>query len=323
MKVGIVGAGLQGRRRAQALTREERTMASVVSLKRSEYDDVFPGLAGAIELAGPLPVGSGDSVVIKINMCGSRTPETGTVTHPAVLDALLRYLRESYENLTISVVESDGTTVLADLFIRWLGYMPILEKWGGRWVNLSKQPMVSHSIKGRHLKEVPVAEVFQDAVFITVPKLKTNLLTGITCCLKNQFGCIPIIEKSVYHPYIHDVVTDINTVLRPDFCIIDAIIAMGGVQGPGTGVPVPFGSVICGRDPVAMDALGARILGFRPGSIGYIRKCARVGVGSLRYRLVGDPLPRVDFEVNRLEMSLLRLGAALQRRAQLRVRRSW
>jgi len=298
-------------------------MASIVSLKRSRYGDVFPGLAEAIELAGPLPVSSGESVVVKINMCGSRTPETGTVTHPAVLDALLRYLRESYENLTIFVVESDATVVLADLFIRWLGYMPILEKWGARWANLSEQPIVSHSIKGRHLKEVPVAKVFQDAVFITVPKLKTNLLTGITCCLKNQFGCIPMIDKSVYHPHIHDVVTDINTVLRPDFCIIDAIIAMGGVQGPGAGVPVPFGSVICGRDPVATDALAARILGFRPTSIGYIRKCARAGVGSLRYRLVGDPLPRADFEVNHLEMSLLRLGASLQRRAQLRFRRKW
>ena len=97
---------------------------SVVSRVRSTYADVYPNLRRAIELAGGLPVRAGDAVAIKINLCDARTPETGTITHPVFLDALLRYLREEHEDLTLYVVESNATVVIADEFIRWFGFLP-------------------------------------------------------------------------------------------------------------------------------------------------------------------------------------------------------
>ena len=68
-----------------------------------------------------------------------------------------------------------------------------------------------------------------------MPKLKTNLASSITCCLKNQFGCLTEVRKIKYHKHLDDIIVDANIAMKPDFCIVDAIVAMGGALGPGSG----------------------------------------------------------------------------------------
>jgi len=298
---------------------------SKISIVYSTYEDSFQALKKALSFFEPLTLGGKDKVVIKINMCSCRLPEAGAITHPKLLDSLLHYLRENFENLEIFVVESDATTVLADFFIKWLGYWPILEKWNAKWVNLCSQRVINKQIKGRHLKEVPVPEIFENSFFITVPKLKTNLLTKITCCLKNQFGCLPMVKKSVFHAYIDDVITDINIAIKSDLCLVDAIIAMGGAQGPGYGIPIPLKLIICSHDPVAVDALGARLLGFNPWFVGHIRKAHLSGIGNIKYEILGNGLsnPKVDMEVNKFEMLALKFASQLQMRYLLKARGAW
>jgi len=296
-------------------------MRSIISVVKSDYNNVYHNLQRAAALAAPLGLASNMTIVIKINFCDCRTPETGTITHPLFLDAVLHYLRENFENLKLYIVESDATVVLADEFIQWLGYVPILQKWDAEFVNLSKIRAVNKKIDGRYFKEVPVPEVFETSdFFITIPKPKTNPMATITCCLKNQFGCLPVVEKNVYHPYLDDVIADVNKAMHPNLCLVDGIIAMGGSQGPAFGVPIPLKAIMCSQDPVATDVFCARLMGFNPWFISYIRKSASSGVGSMKYTLKGDTIGKVDFETNKLEYWLLQLGGSLQRRAQKQFR---
>lgn len=55
---------------------------------------------------GGVDLDDGDNVVIKINLCDFRPPETGAITHPKFLAALLKYLRTNFRGLKIKVVES-------------------------------------------------------------------------------------------------------------------------------------------------------------------------------------------------------------------------
>ncbi|MFC1947593.1 DUF362 domain-containing protein [Chloroflexota bacterium] len=293
-------------------------MKSTISISLSQYEDAFDNIQRALTHLPPLKISNNDTVIIKINMCDARMPETGAITHPLFLDAVLRYLRTYYENLKIFVVESDATVVIADKFIRWFGYIPALQKWGAEFVNLSKQNIINRKIDGRYFQDIPVPELFDKPnFFITLPKLKTNPLPTITCCLKNQFGCLPAPEKNIYHPRLDDVIADVNTALRPDLCLIDGIIAMGGTWGPAFGVPVRLNTIICSQDPVAADAFGARLMGFNPWFIGHIRKSASSGVGSMRYELKGDRIPKVNFEINKLETFLVnKVGTFLQKRSR-------
>jgi uncharacterized protein (DUF362 family) len=292
-------------------------MSEVYMTKANGYRGIYSTLSSALTGAGFRLNGS--AVAIKINLCDARSPDTGAITHPLFLDAILWYLRERHGGLQIYVVESDATVVLADEFIKWFGFIPILEKWDAQWVNLSKEKTILTRVKGRYLKEVPVPEVLTRSFLITQPKLKTNILTTITGCLKNQFGCLPMVEKSVYHEHIDDVIVDANLAMTPNFCIVDGILGMS--QGPAFGTPIKANMILFGNDPVAIDALSARIMGFNPRSIGHVRKAAQSGLGSIQYTLRGDKLEGVDFEVSKIMPFLLNLGTWLKTKAHRRLRR--
>ena len=217
-------------------------------------DDLLSALDRAIHSAGGLNVDTQRPVAIKINLCDARNPETGAITHPAFLDALLEIIRSKYGRLEICVVESDATVVLADDFIRWFGFEQVIEKWNAKWCNLSKEPIVEKQVNGYHLKKVPVPELLTRAQLISLSKLKTNSLSRITCALKNQFGCLPMVQKSVFHDHLHKVIADVNLAIRPCFSIVDGILGIGGPKGPTFGIPVKAELILAGRDPVAVDA---------------------------------------------------------------------
>jgi uncharacterized protein (DUF362 family) len=64
-------------------------------------------------------------------------------------------------------------------------------------------------------------------------------------------------------------ILDINAAARPDFAIVDGVIGMEG-NGPIQGTPKPCGVLVCGDDPVAVDATCCRVMGLRPEKVKYI-----------------------------------------------------
>jgi len=287
-----------------------------VALIKSTYKNVRNNLSRAFDLLKCLPSRS-DNIVIKINLCDARTPDSGVITHPLLLDALLNLLRERFGYETkITIVESDGGVAIPDLFIKWFGFMKIIKKWDARFSNLSKEEVLFKESGGNVLKKVPVPRIMADSdFFITMPKVKTMPLTKITCCLKNQFGCLPTRNKARYHKVIHEVIAEINKVMRPDLCVADGIISHVGPQGPTFGKPLCSNLLIIGRDPVAVDCLVSKLLGFRPTSIKHIKRSHNLRVGSMHYKLVGDfkNLPRI-YKANYLEWLLYSIGTLLKSR---------
>jgi uncharacterized protein (DUF362 family) len=111
---------------------------SLVGITKSSYEKIHDEISLAIENGGGLDLQNGNNVVIKINLCDFRLPETGAVTHPVFLDATMNYLRSNFKDLNIFVVESDATSARPDLLIKWLGFESILEQNNAQYVNLSK-----------------------------------------------------------------------------------------------------------------------------------------------------------------------------------------
>lgn len=67
-----------------------------------------------------------------------------------------------------------------------------------------------------------------------------------------------------------------ETKQRRYFCFVDGIVAMEG-DGPMGGEPVGAGVVLAGADPVAVDAVAARIMGFDPARIPTIQHAGKPG----------------------------------------------
>jgi uncharacterized protein (DUF362 family) len=291
---------------------------SKVIVVKSDYVTVYSRLKKALEFYDLPSLDADSTIAIKINLCDARIPDTGAITHPLFLDTVLKLLREMFSfKLKIKIVESDATVALPDLFIKWFGFEKILKKWNAEYVNLSKDKIIYKKSGGKVLKKFPVPKTLDVAdYFITLPKLKTNSLTKITCSLKNQFGCLPFRNKARYHKVIDDVIAEINSVLRPDLCIVDGIISHVGVQGPAFGYPIRSNLILLGTDPVAIDTVASKILGFNPLFVEHIKRSAKMRVGTMRYDLIGKEKITPIYRPNFLEWHLYSLGAYLQRRAK-------
>jgi len=229
------------------------------------------------------------SIVIKLNLCDYRTPSTGAVSDPAVVMALLDWIRSEYPSCEISLVETDATSARADILFKWLGFHSLAERYNANVVNLARGKWVSKEISGYVFDSIDVPQCIEEAdLVITHPKLKTHSLTQLTCGLKNVYGCFRPRRKIKYHPIIDKLISDVNLAVKADLSIVDANICHEGVTGPASGNPKRLGLLIGGWDIVAVDAFCARLAGFRPESIPHIRYAYEKGLGKLQYRLQGD-----------------------------------
>jgi ferredoxin len=120
---------------------------------------------------------------------------------------------------------------------------------------------------------------------INLPRLKTHSLTLMTGALKNTFGVVPGGRKAEFHIKHPDVegfsrmIVDLNGLVRSRLVVMDAITAMEG-NGPGSGDLVDVGLIIISEDPVAVDAVGCRIMGIDPLSVPMIRIAHELGLGN-------------------------------------------
>jgi len=298
------------------MKREQKRSNVVVT--ESTYCNLYESLVSAFDTLGVPDFEKCGLISIKINLCDARTPDTGAITHPLFLDALLKYVRDkSGPSATVNVVESDATAAIPDLFIKWFGFMPILERWKARYVNLSRDEVVTKDVKGRFFRKIAIPKtIAQSDCFISLAKLKTCSLTKISCVLKNQFGCLPKRRKIAFHKVIDDVIVDANLAMRPTLSIVDGIIAHVSTKGPAFGRPIPSDIVIVGDDPVAVDSCCARIFGFHSHFIGHIRKASKANLGEMEnvnIILKGfSREPRIDPQFSALECYLGKMVVMLR-----------
>jgi uncharacterized protein (DUF362 family) len=287
-----------------------------VSLIKSDYTNFRQALERAVDLIGKIHLEDKNSIAVKINLCDCRPPETGAITHPESLDAVLGYLRSNFPKIPIYVVESDATVTRPDLLIDWFGFRGVIEKWNAEWRNLTHEKTQRMKIKGRHFKSVKVPTLLRDSFIVNLSKLKTHSLTKISCSLKNQYGCIVYPLKIHFHGFLDDAIVDANTAMPSNLSIVDGVVAMGGAQGPAYGIPLNAGVLFVGSDPVAVDAACGRFMGFNPYFIGHVRKAASAGLGRIRCNLVGDSIEPIDFGFDRLEYTVLKFANYLQSRSR-------
>jgi uncharacterized protein (DUF362 family) len=264
--------------------------SELISVSKVYRDsDIAKIISENFSLWNDIKLDSNSRVLIKPNLCSIKSHETGTTTDPRIVEEIIRFLKNNFDVSDISIVESDGSQVLADLAFELLGYRRLAEKLDVKLVNLSK---VSFSIKtfasNAFVKKIKVPQIFQDSTFfISVPKIKTHMDCYMTCALKNQYGCNPYWHKTIYHKRLDDAIVDFNTAFKPDMVVVDGIVAMDGRKGPTDGVPLRMNTLIIGRDSVAVDHFVSILMGIDPTKVQYIVEAERRDLGTTKYTIVG------------------------------------
>lgn len=158
------------------------------------------------------------------------------------------------------------------------GLAPALGSIGVEFVDLSRDALSLVKLKTNFsgLKRLWLPQAFLNADFVvSMPKVKTHHWAGATLGLKNMFGVVPGAKygwpKNLLHWHgIDSSIVDIAATLRIDLVIADGIVAMEG-DGPLLGRPRPLNRLVISDDPVAADATCARLMGFEPARIPYLK----------------------------------------------------
>jgi len=217
----------------------------------------------------------GADVSLKVNL-GWDLFVPGSVTSPWVLDGVIEVIKGHVGK--IYVVESDQVLVNCEKALAQTGVAEVIRKHGATWQNMSKCSFEEIAVpKPRVLERVRVPEILQRTNIVTIPVMKTHDKTTITGALKNQWGCLPKMRHS-YHPVVDDAIADINQVVRPVFAVTDGTVGLEG-DGPKSGIPKVMDLVLASGDPVAIDSVQAKIMGFDPAEIPHITNCAEIGLG--------------------------------------------
>ena len=249
-------------------------------------------------------------VCIKINLCDYRSAESGATSDPRVVKALVLAIFRAYNDPHVSLVETDSSGTKCETLFSMLGFRKLESDLGLTLLNLRRSEWLEVPVQGSHFSKISVPKpVIESDLVVNHPKLKTHGKTKITVALKNMFGCVRDKYKAKYHPFLDEVIVDINRAIGTDNIIVDGIIGMEG-WGPTYGVPKQVGLLIGGRNPVSVDSFCASLMGFSPNSIRHISLAERAGLGPIKYNLLGEfdqsNIGKYEFKFDRIRYLLRR-----------------
>lgn len=223
----------------------------------------------------------GQRVLIKPNLLSAKDPARAVTTHPNLVEAVALEVRRAGAEPFVG--DSPGGAIRGIQRV-WknTGMEEMARRSGMELVNFEASG--SRAVRSGMYAFYIAKPVLEADCIINLAKLKTHSLTLLTCAVKNMFGVIPGFRKAEQHK-LHpkpgefaDMLVHLFRAVTPELSIVDGILAMEG-NGPGSGDPYDLGLLIAGRDAVAVDAVAADIVGFKPGSIDTTRIAAKMGLG--------------------------------------------
>lgn len=279
---------------------------SIVKCPEYDYEIVKNAVRESVDLLGGISafVNPGDRVLIKVNLLIRRKPEKVTTTHPSLARALAEI-----------VIDAGGTPIIGDspggyhfynkgtleAVYETCGMKQAAEESGAE-LNYNTDVVDVPYPEGRIMKSIktikPVLEVDK---IISIPKIKTHMMTVYSGAVKNLFGIIPGSYKAEYHLRFDDtndfadLLIDICSFAKPVLTVMDAVIGMEG-YGPTNGNPKKVGLIISSPDPYALDAVAADIIDLDISQVPTIRKSIERGLfdGSLKgISIVGEDIKNV------------------------------
>jgi len=215
-------------------------------------------------------------------------------TAPWQLEGVIRALQNAgYQQLvgvhndTVVVDTSDGERNNKHLYVTEKYQVPCLYLYNQdfEWVEYQpKQPFLV--LDKVYPSGVFIPKALIGMNIIHLPTVKTHVFTTITGAMKNAFGGLLHRNRHWTHSVIHDTLVDLLMIqqdIHPGiFAVMDGTFAGDG-PGPRAMRWHEKDIILASADQVAIDAISAKLQGFDPLSIRFIRRAHEMGLG------IGDP----------------------------------
>nr|WP_295280548.1 DUF362 domain-containing protein [uncultured Blautia sp.] len=249
-----------------------------------------------------------EKILLKPNLLKKAELEKAVITHPVVVGAFARILREEgCENIVLADSCGHGTTKQV---IQGTGMDTYLEKYQIPAIDYTKGVRVENP-DGVQAKEfILPKELLEAECVISLSKMKTHALERITGAVKNSYGFVYGKNKAIGHTKYPSadsfarMLIDLNQYVKPRLYIMDGITAMEG-NGPGSGDPVAMNLILMSTDPVALDSVFARLVYLKPEMVPTNYHGEKMGLGNCREENIEVVVVGEDAVCNVISMEAL------------------
>ena len=284
-------------------------MASKVAVLFTSPESVLDDYQRLMELASWRESLTGErELLLKLNLSWTKYFPACS-SQPWQLEGVLKtLLGGGYTPDTVLPVENK--TVVTDPIKGAINnlWMPVLEKYNCRFQPLNDVEWTVYEFMSDLLKlnqifpeGIEIPAIYPGRDILHLPTVKTHGHSITTGAIKNAFGGLLKEVRHYAHKYIHEVMVDLLLMqreLHPNvFAVMDGTVAGDGA-GPRTMFPKVQNVILASADSVAIDAVAAKLMGFDPAEIPYLRMATEMGLGEGRVghvEIVGDPIDGIDF----------------------------
>ena len=296
-----------------------------VAVVYARPETVLEDIARAMHLAGYQDVLPKEaSTLLKINISWQHYYPACS-TSPWQLEGVIKTLQDDGYN---DLIPAQNGTVVVDSYEGEVNnkHKAVLDKYGLQSVHLDLPPVkwIRYEPKGEMLvldeiypEGITIPEMFQGKNVIQLPTVKTHVFTTMTGAMKNAFGGLLNRKRHWTHSVIHETLVDLLTIqkeIHPGvFAVTDGTFAGDG-PGPRAMRWHAKNVILAGADQVAVDAVAAKMMGFDPMSIKFIRLAHERGLGCGdvgRIDVVGEDISEVNWGFSGAENTLASKGQKL------------
>ena len=286
-----------------------RTQTARVAVVRTRPETVIADYARVMDLAGYRNTLSRDrDTLIKLNLswtkyfpsCSSQPWQVDGVIGKMLADGFSRSRLIPIENKTVVTNPREGCRNN-----RW---EPVLRKHGLSFQPLTEVDWQVYRFKSPLLKlnqifpeGIQIPAIYPGRQILHLPTMKTHGHAVMTGAVKNSFGGLLREVRHYAHKYMHEVLVDLlymQRELHPAvFTVMDGTVAGDGA-GPRTMIPRIKNLILAATDSVAIDSVAAKLMGFDPMSIPFLRMAHERGLGIAdpkQIELVGDDVSMENF----------------------------
>jgi len=300
---------------------------SKVAVLKTTPESVLDDYARLMRLADyQAHVPKGHETALKINISWHHFYPACSTT-PWQLDGVIRtLLADGYPAASLYGAHNRTVVVSARVGEVANKHKPVLERHGVRNVHLYEPGEEWVRFEPRRTLRV-LRHIFPDGVripkrfiganIIHLPTMKTHVFTTMTGAMKNAFGGLLSERRHWTHSRIHETLVDLLVIQKEVhsgiFAVMDGTFAGDG-PGPRCMVPHTPGYILASGDVVAIDAIAAKMMGFDPLSLDFIRIAHEDGLGCgdpRQIELVGDDIAGVNLHFHGNQNTLASRGQKL------------
>jgi uncharacterized protein (DUF362 family) len=186
---------------------------------------------------------------------------------------------------------------------------PVVEKYGLRNIHLYEgEEWITYTPKAKMLvlhdvfkKGIQIPKRMIGENIIHLPTMKTHVFTTMTGAMKNAFGGLLHEKRHWTHSVIHETLVDLLAIQQEIhsgiFAVMDGTFAGDG-PGPRCMRPYEKDYILASADQVAIDAVSAKMMGFDPMGLKFIRLAHEKGLGCgdiKQIEIVGEDISGINW----------------------------